>query len=56
MRRYLMQKKYCEENGLPMFVPMVCLCGNSPMDGVSDDIASTTLITGCPFCHRTFTD
>lgn len=63
---YKAQKKYCDENNLPLFVNKHCpLCGKDVFGmyrksndeyryGFSVEVASSTLITGCPFCNYSF--
>jgi hypothetical protein len=56
------QKRYCEENNLPFFMPEdgVCWsCGNPIIDdlrkmGYGD--GDVRLVTGCPICHRSYCD
>ena len=55
------QKKYCKEKEYPLFAPIdgVCWsCGKNIycVNGISVEHASNNLITGCPFCHRSFCD
>lgn len=54
------QKKFCEENELPNFAGNgVCFsCGRNVYDdgGYSVEYASERLVTGCPYCLRSFCD
>lgn len=62
------QDKYCEEKGYPHFAPMGGRCWNCNEDiykeidhggyktGISVEKAGSTLVTGCPHCHRSYCD
>ena len=54
------QKKFREENELPNFAGNgVCFrCGRNVYDegGYSVEYASERLVTGCPYCYRSFCD
>ena len=62
------QDKYCKEKGYPHFAPMGGRCWNCNEDiyteidhggyktGISVEKAGSTLITGCPHCHRSYCD
>ena len=51
------QKTYCETNGLPMFAPTNCyFCHRNIYEQISLKKASSELITGCPYCHRSYID
>lgn len=54
------QKKFCEENELPNFAGNgACFsCGRNVYDegGYSVEYASERLVTGCPYCFRSFCD
>lgn len=63
------QKEYCKSNGYPMFAPNngICYsCGRNiyhkvvyhsgNVGGISVKKAGSTLITGCPFCNRSYVD
>lgn len=55
------QKEYCEKNNYPHFAPSngICwCCGKNiySVDGISVERAANNLITGCPFCHRSYCD
>jgi hypothetical protein len=65
------QEKYCTEKGYPHFAPRngKCFsCGQNiysekgrtrsgeEWQGISVERASKKLITGCPFCNRTYCD
>lgn len=47
------QKAYCEVNKFPMFVSSDGKCWNCKKQIADTD---THLITGCPYCNRTFCD
>lgn len=58
---YEAQKKYCEENGKPLFVPSRGFCSNCGTDifgkgGIDPETAGKRLITSCPFCRTSFCD
>lgn len=56
------QKKYCKDNNAPDFANLVsgnCWSCNRNIfqkGGISVEKASNQLITGCPFCHRSYCD
>ena len=53
------QKEYTDKNNLPLFAPRngkCWCCGNNIYDKISLEKASNDLITGCPFCFRSFCD
>ena len=65
------QEKYCAEKGYPHFAPHngKCFCckqniysekgrtrSGKEKNGISVERASKELITGCPFCNRTYCD
>jgi len=49
--KLILQKKYCEKNNLPMFVSMDGVCSWCHKQ-IGD--TGTELITGCPYCNRSF--
>ncbi len=59
------QDKFCEARGWPNYSELYadhdgrcCFCGRNIYDtgGYSVEYATTHLITGCPFCSRTYLD
>jgi hypothetical protein len=54
------QIEYCKKNSVPHFAPTgnCWCCGNNIFKerGVSVEEAGRELITGCPFCHRSYCD
>ena len=53
------QAKYCEENDVPHFAPYTgrCwACGRQIYNKISYERAANRLITGCPYCHRSYVD
>lgn len=66
------QQQYCEKNGLPQFTPDngrcwscgqniyeekgCCIYGSKERSGISVERAGSQLITGCPFCNRSYCD
>ncbi len=63
------QKRYAEEKGYPHFAPSSGRCWNCGMNiyqhykigdrvsqGISVESASSSLVTGCPHCHRSYCD
>jgi hypothetical protein len=65
------QEKYCAEKGYPHFAPHSGKCfscgqniysekgrtrSGKERNGISVERASKELITGCPFCNRTYCD
>ena len=51
------QIKYCLENKLPLFMSRSGLCWachGQLMNYYSLEYVSNNLITGCPYCHRSF--
>lgn len=57
--KLLAQKNYCKNNNLPFFAPNdgFCFsCHNQVFKKVNFREASSSLITGCNHCHRSFCD
>lgn len=56
--RYEVQKEFCKQKGYPLFAPEdICFkCGAKIWDLISEEKASSELITGCPKCHWSFCD
>ena len=56
------QRDYCKRHDVPLFAPGdgVCFkCHNQIYAGpaaIPPEIAATTLVTGCPYCLRSFVD
>jgi len=56
------QKEYCKRNNLPYFAPAngICFkCHNQIYAGpaaITPEEAGTTLVTGCPYCRRSYVD
>ena len=58
------QEEYCEKHHVSMFAPGrgtggCCYNCHSPIyikGGISIEEAGSTLITGCPYCRRSFVD
>lgn len=55
------QTKYCKEKGVPHFAPPdICWSCHTNIymgdRGISVEQASKTLVTGCPYCHRSYCD
>lgn len=58
------QDKFCEARGWPNFAAIVVPNGVCPEchnniyseNGYTEEYAATNLITGCPFCGRSFVD
>ena len=54
------QLRYCEQHEIPTFmIPMSGFCPHCNRDVYSDmtpEEASQRLLTGCPWCHRSFVD
>ena len=55
------QRRYCEARELPHFAPSDGICYSCGRDiyakgGVTAEEAGSRLITGCPFCLRTYVD
>lgn len=49
------QEAYCREHNLPYFVLSPCpMCKAHVFDHVSEELAGTQLITGCPVCNFSF--
>ncbi len=58
---YQEQVRYCEENGLPVFISESCRCprcyGNLFGEGgIRPERAGEMLITSCPRCNASFCD
>ena len=55
------QKEYWDKSGNPDFAPHDGRCWNCRSQiyaegGIDVEQASNTLVTGCPFCHRSYCD
>lgn len=52
------QKKYTTKHGLPHFAPHSgkCSCGKQIYEKIDIETASSSLITGCPHCNRSYCD
>lgn len=55
------QERYCDEHKFPHFAPRTgtCWCCGKNIyaeGGISVEEAGLRLITGCPFCHRSYVD
>ncbi len=53
------QKDYCKEKELPHFAPSSGVCWNCKKqiyNRISLEKAGTDLVTGCPYCHRSYCD
>ena len=52
------QAEYCEQNNLPVFIDNDGRCANCGsdifLDASTRDKADHALITGCPFCFKSF--
>ena len=51
------QAEYCRDNSLPHFAPgsgRCWSCGKQIYDRIDFSQAANSLITGCPFCHRSY--
>lgn len=58
-QKWKAQAKYVKDNDKPYFAPMAGRCYNCRgqiYDKISLEEASTTLITGCPYCKQSFVD
>jgi hypothetical protein len=53
------QAKYAADNNHPLFAPLggTCWsCTGQIYDKIDLETASNTLITGCPYCKKSFVD
>lgn len=53
------QKDYCKKNGVPFFAPengKCWNCRNQIFNRYSLEEAGNHIITGCPYCHRSYCD
>lgn len=55
------QYKYCEDHNVPHFAPSNGICWSCGQNiysekGFSVEYAGKRLITGCPFCRRSYCD
>ena len=53
------QKEYQQKTGSPDFAPSTGICWKCKRNiygenGISVEEARTQLVTGCPFCHRSY--
>lgn len=53
--RALRQRRLCARSGLPLFAPPSGACYRCGRN-VYERLDGASLVTGCPFCHRTFCD
>lgn len=58
IKAHMAQVKYCKDNHLPHFAPnRFCYrCNRDIYLKISVEKAGSRLITGCPYCHRTYCD
>jgi len=71
LKARIAQSKYCVDNQLPHFAPYSGFCYNCAQqiygkgrrrmggeieDGISVETAGTEIITGCPYCNRSYCD
>lgn len=56
------QKEYCKRHSLPHFAPLDGICYKchrqiySGPAAISAEQAATSLVTGCPYCRRSYVD
>ena len=53
------QKQFCEKLGVSMFIPedgKCWFCDKDIMDKFSETECACKIITGCPFCNRSFVE
>ena len=55
------QRDYCDKHDVPHFAPFDGICYSCGANiyserGISVEEAGSRLITGCPFCRRTYVD
>lgn len=53
------QKQYCDEHEAPFFAPLngICWsCKKQIFNIIPVETARSSLITGCPNCHRSYCD
>ena len=52
------QEEYCEKHKVPMFAPKdKCYsCNRNIWDKITLEQATNELITGCPYCNKSFCD
>lgn len=56
-QKYELQKEYCKINKEPLFSLRLCyFCQKDIYEHITEEKAKSTLITGCPFCNRSFVD
>lgn len=56
-----LQEAFCARRGVPMFAPASGVCPNCGRqifggEGYREEQAGSELITGCPYCSKTFCD
>ena len=55
--KFELQKTCCKQNGLPLFSGLHCWrCRADIWEYISEELAKTKLITGCPKCAYSFVD
>ena len=57
--KIMAQKEYCKETGAPHFAPasgMCWSCNRQIYNEIDVVRAANSLITGCPYCHRSYCD
>lgn len=52
--KYEAQREYCKSKNYPMFAMKKCSCGHDVFKDYSLNESSSTLITSCKKCHRSF--
>ena len=53
------QKEFCERTEAPFFAPYdgICwACHHQVFDRLTEDQCKNSLITGCPWCNRSYCD
>jgi PP-loop superfamily ATP-utilizing enzyme len=55
--KFKLQEEFCKEKKLPLFSSQYCyFCKKDIYEHIDVEKAKSTLITGCPCCHRSFVD
>ena len=53
------QQEYCTTNGVPMYSPSdgICYyCDKQIYEDIKLEVAESSLITRCPYCHYSFVE
>lgn len=59
LEKIRLQEEYCKKKQIPFFAPKTessWCCGRNIWAKISKDKASSDLVTGCPYCCRSYVE